>query len=108
VRKGKADSSGSWTRVEEFPNSSSALRLAVLFGLERAALALGHHANLHTWNGLFLTLGVLDIARLGLALVLVGGFWTGCIAEAGLLGKSSFRLDARHGGSLRLRFEPTF
>jgi hypothetical protein len=82
VRKGKADSSGSWIRVEEFRNSSSALRLAVLFGLERAALALGHHANLHARNGLFPTLGLLDITGLGLALVLVGGFWTGCIADS--------------------------
>jgi hypothetical protein len=59
------------------------LRLAVLFGLERAALALGHHANLDASYGLFPTLGLLDIARLGLALVLVGGFWTGCIADSG-------------------------
>jgi hypothetical protein len=68
---GKADSSGSWTRVEAFPISASALRLPVLFGLERAALALGHHANLDTSYGLFP------------ALVLVGGFWTGCSAHSG-------------------------
>ena len=34
--------------ASKFPNSVSALRVAVLFGLERAALALGHHANLVT------------------------------------------------------------
>jgi hypothetical protein len=54
---GKADSSGSWTRVEAFPISASALRLPVLFGLERAAQALGHHANLDTSYGLFLPSG---------------------------------------------------
>src|SRR5918994_7614423 len=91
--KGKADSSGSWTRVEEFPNSSSALRLAVLFGLERAALALGHHANLDTSYGLFPTLGLLDIAGLGLALVLVGGFWTGCSAHSGASSAIVVRLE---------------
>jgi hypothetical protein len=43
--------------ASKFPNSASALRLAVLFGLERAALALGHHANLDTSYGLFLLSG---------------------------------------------------
>jgi hypothetical protein len=62
--------------VEELPNSASALRLAVLFGLECAALTLGDHANLDSSYALFSTLRPLDIpvAGLGLAFVLVGGF----------------------------------
>src|SRR5215207_2716071 len=117
----------------KFPNSASALRLAVLFGLEGAALALGHHANLDTSYGLFPTLGLLDIAGFGLALVLVGEFWTCCIADSGAprqivvrleqypcsttsrisrprkpVHNRYSRLDAHRVGSLRPRFEPTF
>jgi hypothetical protein len=63
--------------ASKVPSSASALRLPVLFGLERAALALGHQANLNTSYGLFPTLGRLDIAGLGLPFVLVGGFCAG-------------------------------
>jgi len=82
------------------PNRASALRLAVLFGFERAALTLRHHANLDTSYGLFPTLGHLEIpvAGLGLTVVLIRGFWTGCSAHSlASSGKSAYDSNSTRG-----------
>jgi DNA-binding XRE family transcriptional regulator len=78
------------TGPQSTPVKASALSFRILFGLERAALALRHDADLGTSYGFFLARGFLDVLGSWLVLVVVGGLRTGCSAHGGLLGESLY------------------